>query len=54
MVVFALLTIGAVLAAAGTGVYILKKEYLPLLRELSRSQPWDKTPEQLWGEEDGS
>lgn len=54
MVVFALLTIGAVLTAAGAGIYILKKEYLPLLRELSRSQPWDSGPAQLWGEEDES
>ncbi len=34
MVIFALLTMGAVLVAVATGLHILKKEYLPLLREL--------------------
>ena len=56
MVVFALLTAGAVLAAAGAGLYILKKEYLPLLRALAQSRPWGSAApdEPRPGEEDGS
>lgn len=55
MVVFALLTVGAVLAAAGAGLHILKKEYLPLLRALAQSRPWGSTSQDdsQWGEEDG-
>ncbi len=55
MVVFALLTAGAVLAAAGAGLYILKKEYLPLLRALEQCQSCGSTApdDPQFGEGDG-
>lgn len=53
MIAFALLTIGAVLAAVGAGIHILKREYLPLLQELLRSHPWeDAAGQPLWREEE--
>lgn len=55
MIVFALLAIGAVLVAVGAGIRILDKEYLPLLRELKRSQAWQENwegPTVLREEED--
>lgn len=51
MIIFALLTIGAVLVSAGAGLWLLRREYLPLLRELARSQA-GREPEDLWGEEE--
>lgn len=52
MVAFALLTIVIVLVAVFAGIYILRREYSHLLRELGRSQPWDfHEDEILWGEE---
>lgn len=44
MVVFALLTIGAVLVAVGAGLRILKKEYLPLLQAMDPKEPQMEDP----------
>lgn len=54
MIVFAFLAIVAVTVAAVAGTRILAKEYLPLLRELSRSQSLrGETPEPLlWEDEE--
>lgn len=38
MILLALLAIGIVAIAAAAGIHILKKEYLPLLRELTRTR----------------
>ena len=53
MVIFALLTIGIVLTAVCAGIFILRREYSHLLRELGRNHHREFLEEErLWGEED--